>query len=146
MLQRSGPVDSLERVTKTLAFDGNANLGAVGVVPLFTTTGEVWIISIVPFCTEDLTEGGATATIVLGVVGDTNLFIGSLNAVDIDANEFWVDTTPVGNGIALPSALMDVVITDNIVATVASQTVNNGTIRFDVYWRPLSDGATLIAA
>ncbi len=146
MLQRSGPVDSLERVTKTVAFDGNANLGAVGVVPLFTTTGEVWIISIVPFCTEDLTEGGATAKLDLGVTGSITLFIAETTATAIDANEFWVSNAPDANGVALPSALMDVVITDNIIGTAVDQAISNGTIRFDVYWRPLSDGATLIAA
>lgn len=128
--------------TITRTFTGAAGLGAVGSVALFTVTGEVLIERIVPFCTTLLTEALATATIALGVTGSTSLFIAATNAVDIDANEFWVDTTPDANGIALPAALKDIVITDNIIATVAAQNVDAGAIRFDVYWRALSsDGS-----
>lgn len=124
--------------TKTITFDGTANKGAVGAVPIFTVTGEVLIEKLVPFCTTLLTEAGATATLALGVTGSTSLFIAATNAVEIDANEFWVDTTPDANGVALPATLKDIIVTDNIIATVAAQAVNAGVIRFDVLWRPLS--------
>ena len=131
------------RASKTVAFTGAANLGAVGNVPLFTVTGEVLIVAIVPFCTETLV--GATATLALGVTGSTALFIAATTGTLITVNLFWVDTAPDANGVALPVALKDIVITDNIVGTVAVVGVTDGTIRFDVLWRPLSTNG-LVAA
>jgi hypothetical protein len=130
-------------VTKTVTFTGAAGFGAVGTVPIFTTTGEVLIDTLVPFCTTLLTEAAPTATIALGVVGSTSLLIAATNAVDIDASEFWVDTSPDVNGVVVPAALKGVAITDNIVATVAAQAVNSGVIRFDCYYRSLSPDGVL---
>ncbi|MBI4496852.1 MAG: hypothetical protein HY689_02995 [Chloroflexi bacterium] len=134
------------RATKAITFDGTAGLGAVGAVSYFTVTGEVLIERIVPFCTVDLAEAAPTATIALGVTGAVELFIAATTAVDIDANEFWVDTAPDANGVALLAALKDIVITDNIIATVGAQNVNGGTLRIDVWWRPLSSDGKVVAA
>lgn len=131
-------VNGMRYASKSLTFDGTANKGAVGAVPIFTVTGEILVGVLVPFCTTLLTEAAPTATIALGVTGSTSLFIAATNAVDIDANEFWVDTTPDANGIAAPTALKDVVITDNIIGTVAAQAVSSGVIRFDLWYLPLS--------
>lgn len=128
----------LKRSTVSVTFTGAANLGAVGAVPLFTVTGEVLVAYLVPFCTTLLTQALATATLALGVTGSTSLFIAATTAIDIDANEFWIDTTPDANGIALPAALKDIIITDNIIGTVAAQAVDSGVLRFDCWWLPLS--------
>ncbi len=141
VLTSTGPLLS----SKILTFTGAANLGAVGAVPLFTVTGEVVIEKIVPFCTTLLTEAAPTATLALGITGSTGLFIAATTGTVIDADEFWVDTTSRPNGFALPAALMNIVITDNIIGTVASQAVSTGVIRFDVLWRPLT-GGSLVAA
>lgn len=123
-------------LSKTITFDGTAGLGAQGAVPIFTVTGEVVIEELVPFCSTNLT--GATATIALGVTGSTALFIAATTAEDIDANEFWVSTTPNANGVAIPAALKQTVITDNIIGTVATADVTAGVISFYIKWRPLS--------
>lgn len=133
----------MRRVSKTITFTGAASLGAVGAVPIFTTTGEVMVVAMVPYCTVNLTEAGATATISLGVTGSTALFIANTTATDIDAGEFWVDATPDANGIAIPAALKDIAITDNIIGTVGTQAVNGGAIRFDVWFLPLSSDGNL---
>ena len=138
MIIPSGPGVTAARAAKTITFTGAANLGAVGAVPLFTVTGEVLIVRLVPFCTVDLTEALATATLALGVTGSTSLFIAATTATAIDANEFWVDTAPDANGIALPAALQNIVITDDIIGTVAAQAVNGGAIRLDCHWIALS--------
>lgn len=129
--------------SKTVTFTGAAGVGAVGTVALFTVTGEVLIDRIVPFCSTNL--AGATATLALGVTGSAELFIAATTATDIDAGEFWVDTAPDANGIALPAALKDIVITDSILATVAVADITGGVLRVDVYWRPLA-GGSLVAA
>lgn len=126
---------------KTLTFDGSADFGAIGNVPLFTITGQILILSLIPFCTLDLV--GATATLALGVTGATALFIAATTATDIDANEFWVDTAPDANGVALPAGLKDVVITASIVGTVATAAITGGVIRFDLLWLPISLNAAV---
>lgn len=129
-------------VRKTITFDGAAGTGAVGAVPIFTTTGEVLIKSIVPICGTDLTEGGATATLALGVTGSVSLFVAATTATTIDAGEFWMSTTATAAGMAVPAACKDIAITENIIGTVAAQAVATGAITFNVIYLPLSsDGA-----
>ena len=127
-----------EVARKTVTFTGAANLGATGAVPLFTVTGEVMVDKIMAYCTTNLTEAAGTATISLGVTSGVADFIAATNAVDIDANEFWVDTGPDANGVALPAAMQDIMITDNIIGTVAAQNVNGGVLEVTVFWTPIS--------
>lgn len=122
--------------SKTITFTGATLLGEIGAVPLLTVTGEVVIDKIVAFCTVNL--AGATATLSLGVTGDDNLFIAATTATDIDAGDFWVDTAPDPNGIAIPGALLDIAITDNIVGGVLTANITGGAIRIDVLWHALS--------
>lgn len=136
----------VRRDSKLVTFTGAANLGAVGDVPIFTVTGEILVVRLVPFCTVDLTEALATAGILLGITTSTSLFIAATTATVIDAGEFWTSTVPTAGGVAVPAALRDVAITDNILATVATQAVNGGAIRFDVLWVPLSSDGLLVAA
>lgn len=128
------------QVTRTsVTFDGTAGLGEAGTaVPVFTVTGEVVIEELIPYCTTLLTEALATATVSLGVTGSVALFIAATNSVDIDANEFWVDTAPDANGIAIPAALQNIAITDNIIVTPATQNTNAGVLEFTCRWHPIS--------
>ena len=134
----------LNRNSATVTFTGASTLGLAGSnTTWFTVTGEILVVAIVPFCTLGLDESGATATITLGVTTATTLFIAATNSVEIDTNEFWVDTTPDANGIALPAALKDIVITDNIISACAVTNTNVGTMRVDLYWMPLSADASV---
>ena len=131
-------------ISKSVTYTGGAGAGvAGGSTTIFTVTGEVMVVALVPYCTTNLTESGATATIALGVTGATSLFIAATNSVDIDAGEFWVDTTPDANGIAIPAALKDIAITDNILTTHAATNTNGGVIRFNLWWMPLSADANV---
>ena len=132
------------RMRKEITFTGAADLGAIGNVPLFTVTGEVLIAVMVPFCTTTLV--GATATLALGVTGATTLFIAATTATLILINNFWMDTAPDPNGVAVPAALKDIAITDNIVGTVGTAAITAGVIRIDGYWIPLSSDANVVAA
>ena len=132
------------RATKTVTFTGAAGLGAIGTVSYFTVTGQVLIVYIVGFCTTDLV--GATGTLVLGVPGRSNLFIASTLGTDIDADEFWIDATPDAAGIALPAAMKEIVLTENIIITVAVADITAGVLRVDAYWMPLSSNGKVVAA
>lgn len=138
----------LRRATKTITFDGSAGLGALGTFNVLTVTGEVLVVYIAAFCVTSLTVDGGTGTaqVRLGCTNNTSLFVGLTNAVDIDAGEIWVTTTPDAVGIALPAACREIVITDSITGEVVNgggnQIVNGGSLRVDVYYLPLSsDGA-----
>jgi hypothetical protein len=134
-----GPRQFTKVSRTTVTFDGSAGLGAAGTaVPVFTVTGEVVIDEIHAYCTTNLTEAGATATISLGVVGSVALFIAATNSVELDANEFWVDTAPDANGVAIPAALKGIVVTDNVIVTPATQDTDAGVIEFTIYWHAIS--------
>jgi len=133
-----------QRASKTITFTGAANMGNAGEnVTIFTVTGEILVLALIPFCTTDLTEAVGTATISLGVTSSVALFIAATDSKEIDANEFWVDTAPDPYGIALPATLKDIPITDNIVAACATQDTDGGVLRFDLYWMPLSSNGAV---
>lgn len=136
----------LPAARKMITFTGAAGLGAVGAVPLFTTTGQVLIERLVPFCTTTLTDAANAATLALGVTGSTALFIAATDSDLILTNTFWVDTAPDAAGVALPAALIAIGINANLIGTVAGEAVTAGVIAFTAYWRPISSGATLVAA
>lgn len=131
---------------KTVAFDGTAGNGAVGVVNIFTVTGVVELLAIVPHCTENM--AGATATISLGIVGNLTLLVAATTATDLVNGEVWVDATPTLEGEAVPAALKNIIIGDgnDIQVDVGTADVTNGTIVFTAYWRPLSADGNLVAA
>ena len=132
-----------KRVIKTVAFDGGAGSGAVGTVALFTVTGAVYAL-IVGYCTENLTEAGATATISVGVAGDTACVIALVNAVDIDSGEIWFDATPANHEVL--AGIGGTFLATSVIATIAAQNVTDGTIQFVAFWTPLSSNGNLVAA
>jgi hypothetical protein len=135
---------AVRHTVKTIQFTGAANLGQVGNVPLFTITGNILVLRLVPRCTEDL--AGATATLALGVTGETARFIAATTATDIDNGEFWFDASPAATGEALPAALVDQPIDNDIVGTVATADITDGTLEINVFWLPLSSNGALAAA
>lgn len=137
----------MRRASKTVTFTGGAGAGATGSVNVFTVTGEVLIVALVPYCTTLLTEAAPTATVSLGVTGTTALFLAATNSVNIDADEFWLDTDPGSvTDAVIPSTLKDVAISGNVIITCATQNTTGGVIRFDCWWMPLSTDGNLVAA
>lgn len=135
-----------KRVTKSVTFDGGAGSGAVGTVNLFTVTGGV-DVSLEAFCTTLLTEAGATATIEIGISGNTAFIIAQTNAVDIDADEIWHDATPDSTIELTSDASKDITIYgSNIIATIGTQNITAGVIEFSVLYTPRTSGASLVEA
>jgi len=136
---------------KEITFDGTAGLGAVGTFDLFTVTGQVLIVALAPYCTVDIAvDGGAgVASMQLGIANATTLLIPTTTAVDIDAAKFWGGVAPDAYGVALPAELKDILITEDIkgeVTTTNAQLVNAGTLRFPLWWLPMSADGNLVAA
>src|SRR5690349_10279719 len=85
--------------SKTIAYTGAAHLGAQDATTLFTVTGDV-AVSIFAVCTEDL--AGASATVEVGISGNTASLIAQTTATTIDTGEVWATTSPA-NPLAVPA-------------------------------------------
>jgi hypothetical protein len=136
----------LQRSSLSITFTGAASLGATGDLPIFTTTGEVLIVYLVPFSVLTPVSAGA-GTISLGVTNALTLFTGAATvATTLATGEFWTETTGGGvaeAGVALPATMKDIVISANILGTIAVGAITGGTLRFDAYWLPLSSNGAL---
>jgi hypothetical protein len=131
---------------KVVTFDGTANKGAIGAVPLFTVTSAV-LVRIVAICTVDLTCG-AGATLSVGTAAATAGIIAVTGAVDIDAGEIWFAAAPATKLDTVTNSILSFVIGDGsaIKGTVAVDTVNTGSITFTCFWTPLTATGNVVAA
>lgn len=133
-----------EELHKIVTFDGTANKGAIGFVPIFNCQGLVEIVHIIPRCTLSLV--GAGATISLGPSNSTTLLIPAFAAPSIVTGKFWLDAgTGVYDNLAIPAALKNVAVEADIFATIAVANITAGVIDFEIIWRPIQAGAILVA-
>lgn len=136
-------------VSKIITYTaGGGEPGANGVeTDLFIVTGAVIVVAISGYVTTNLTESAGTPTLSLGVNNDVAIFIAATTATALNAGELWVDNAPDANVIALPAALKDILIEENISCTVAgSNNISGGVIDFTVHWVPASADGQLVAA
>ena len=134
----SGVVTALARTYLTGGSDGK--------VPLFTVTGEI-LCSLRGYCATDL--AGATATLVHGVTGTTNMLIPILTCTDIDKNK-GIDKSAsvVARGTALDKTPVWRVADESIFATTATAATTGGKIHYILDFIDISaDGnSTVVAA
>ena len=129
------------KASKTIAFDGTTGLGATGTTTIFTVTGDV-LVSVFAACTESLV--GASANISLGITGNAGAFISNTTAANILVNMGWRDTVPsTSETIAATPTILQA---SNITYVVTTAAITDGTLNFYVLWRPLSPGASVVAA
>jgi hypothetical protein len=68
--------------------------------------------------------------------------VGATDSVDIDANKWWVTTTPTTGSIDLPDALQSVIVSEDIIVNPVTQDTDAGVIVFDCLYESLTnDGA-----
>jgi len=128
--------------SKQVTFTGAANLGAVGTVPWFTTTGVIHIVKILGYVNTNL--AGATATLALGVTGSTSAFIGATTATTLlTTAPIWMSTTATANVLAIPSGVQNFITDQNIIGTVATAAVSSGAITLYVEYKQVSAGSGL---
>lgn len=135
--QRQSTAGGLYLARSSVTFTGAANLGAVGAVPWFTVTGAVLVQYLVGFSILTPVSAGG-GTLALGVTGSTALFIAATTATTITTGATWQTTTANTTGLAVPAALKEIVISANVIGTVATGAITAGTIQLECYWRPLS--------
>lgn len=131
------------------AFDGGtANArgdhdGTSDPTTLFTVTGKVMVM-VVGKVTVDL--AGATATIEVGITGNTAAILAQQTGTDLDAGEIWTNdgTTPV----ATVGNFGEFVILDgtDIIETIATANLTAGNIEYTALWYPLEVDASVVAA
>lgn len=140
-------VDATITVKTSSAFTGgtlNAHGNFAGTgnpYSLFTVTGVVEL-RIFGVCSVDL--AGATATLEVGVVSNTASLIAQTTATNIDADEIWLSATPGLKVMAVSGSLF--VSTSTIIETAATANITAGQITYYCIWRPISSGATVVAA
>lgn len=118
--------------------------GAIGQHTIFTVTGQIHVV-IMAYCSEDLTEGGATATISVGTDGVVAGLQPVTNAVDIDSGEIWTfDTAP--SDCESQASVGGAWVADDITYDVLAQTITDGELTWYCFWTPVSAGATVVAA
>lgn len=107
---------------------------------LFTVTGDVFV-RIWGVCTVSL--AGATATVSVGVAGNTAGLIALETATEIDADGIYVSATQVVGVVAVASITGPFVIGNGleIIETVATADVTSGNIYYICLWRPVSVGS-----
>ncbi len=151
-IQTAAAAPKLIRASKT--FTGAANLGAVGVNELFTTTGAVLVDAIFVRCTSDLVDAVDGALFTIGPTGDAAVwgdFTGVFDLDTIDAGDALNSGAVVASDGWGPSLEVSgypaVMLLDNIIMTISGQAITGGVLEFYVQYRPLSsDGALTLGA
>ena len=112
---------------------------------LFNVTGDV-LVRIFGVCTVSLT--GATATISVGVAGNTAGLIALETATEIDANGIYLSATQVSGVVLLATVTGPHVIVNglDIIETIGTADIETGNIYYICAWRPLSDDGFVQAA
>ena len=124
--------------SKTITLDGGVGSGAQGTVAVGTVTGAIHILRGSVECTTLL--AGATATIEMGVAGNTASLIAQTTATEIDAGEFWQDTSPEAGVSPL---ITNQGVTSNIILTVATADITAGVLEVWFSWLPASAGGNI---
>ena len=143
----SGAVQA-NRITKSITYAAGTTGANAAATAIFTVTGEILIVRLVPFCATSLEQSAGTPTLELGVVGNTDILLGATTAAAIDSGKFWLDTTPAEVGaFAVPAALKDIAVTADVQCLVGgTNNISAGVIRYDLFWLPLSSDGLVVPA
>lgn len=105
---------------------------------IFTVTGTV-LMRVLAVCKASVTSGGS-ATIELGITGNTAKIIAQTTATNLILGEIWHDNSP-DSKVELSSVLAENIVSDDVILTVATAALTAGQIKFVALWYPLtSDG------
>ena len=139
-----------QTLKKTITFAG----GTPNAIGDFNGTGDPFTIATVTgtvavkifgVCTTALVAVGGTATLEVGVAGQTAGLIAQIaDAEDLDVNEIWFDATPTTIVEAFSSVSEYIVGNGaDIIGTVGTENITAGVIDFVIIWRPLTPSASL---
>jgi len=120
-------------------YDGTGNPAT-----LFTVTGTV-LVRLLAVCETSL--AGASATLEVGITGNTAGLIAQTTGTDIDVGEIWHDATPDAK-VELSSVLSENILANgsDIIQTVATANLTAGKIKYVAIWYPLSKDGSVVPA
>ena len=108
---------------------------------LFTVTGGLVAVKLYARVVTAL--AGATATIEVGTTVSTASLIAQTTATNLAVNEVWADASP---DLAAEADSTLKVVSQSIIQTVGTANITSGAIEYTAIWKPLTEGATLVAA
>lgn len=126
--------------TKAITFSA-LTTGAVGATTLFTVTGTVAVRLFGVVSGTDVTGSG---TIEAGIAGNTAALLAQTTGTALDVGEVWIDNAPA-TVEALP-ALQIIGAGQDIIQTIATDTLNAGTLTYYCLWSPISEDGNVVAA
>jgi hypothetical protein len=123
--------------------------GALDGAAIFTVTGLVFF-QVIADCDTFLT--GATATVEVGITGDTAIFMPTETATQIDAGQIWLnsasnDTYFEGGAEqeAVAGNIPKYILNGNdVLLTVTTADVETGVLDFYAIWTPISDDGDVV--
>ena len=129
------------RFVRTITLTGASALGLVDVdIAVATVTGRVLLNDIAIFCST-LLASSCGGVIAFGSVGTTAGIIEVTTATDIDADQFWRDSTPE---LEVSRAINDRVIGGaNLILRPTVATIQSGVLEVAMYWTPMSADGNL---
>jgi hypothetical protein len=121
--------------------------GALDGTAIFTVTGLVFA-KIIAVCTTSLI--GDTATVEVGITGDTAIFLPQETATQIDIGQIWINDAAnttyaiAGEEAAAADNIPEYILNGNdIILTVGTANITAGAIDFYCIWRPISQDADI---
>lgn len=129
-------------VQKEITYTATGN-GAVGAIDIFSVTGTV-ALKMIGKCTTTLTIQ-AGSTIKIGTALTTAGLITQTNSDAIDVNELWHDASPDAS-VELTSVMNKNIVSQNVIQTVGSDTIDTGVILFMGFWYPMSNDGLVVPA
>lgn len=117
-------------------YDGTGNPAT-----LFTVTGGMVLVKLYARVTTAL--AGASATLSVGTTVSAAGLIASTTATNLAVNEVWNDASPDSSTEADSTAK---VVSQSIIQTAGTANITSGVIEYVAVWKPLTEGATLVAA
>jgi hypothetical protein len=130
--------NALESGTITFAA---ATTGSVGAHALATVTGTV-AMQLFAVCSVNVAGAG---TIEVGTALSTAALIAQTTGTDIDANDLWHDASPDAS-IELTSVATVKIVNQNVIYTIATDTLTSGAVKFFMRWAPISSDGNVVMA
>lgn len=135
------PIQGLGFTTsKSITFSA-LTTGATGATTLFTVTG---VVAVRLFGVVSGTDVTGSGTIEAGISGNTAALLAQTTGTALDVGEIWIDNAPA-TVEALPSLNILAAGTD-IIQTIATDTLNAGTLTYYCLWFPISTDGNVVAA
>jgi len=123
--------------------------GALDDSAIFTVTGLVFC-KLIAVCNTSLT--GTSATLEVGITGDTAIFMPTETATQVDAGQIYLNDAAnaayaiIGAESAAAGNLPQYAMNGNdIILTIKTADVETGVLDFYCIWSPISDDANIAA-